>query len=52
MSREQSARASDAEFRAMFSLLPHVNNIVRILAGGQADPKAVQKTVSLFMYVS
>lgn len=53
MSREPSASqsASDAEFRAMFSLLPHVNNMVRILAGGQTDPKAVQKPVSLLIGV-
>ena len=42
---EQSG-ASDADFRATFSLLPHVNNITSALAGGQADSKAVQKTVS------
>ena len=41
-----SQSASDADFRATFSLLPHVNNIMRTLAGGQGDPKVVQKTVS------
>lgn len=44
--------ASDAEFRATFSLLPLVNNIMRTLAGGQGDPKAVQKTVSLTLHIS
>jgi len=39
--------ASDAEVRATFSLLPHVTNITRVLAGNQADSKvAIQKAVS------
>ena len=40
-SSQQSA--SDAEFRASFSLLPHVNNILASLS--QSDHSAVEKTV-------
>ena len=50
MSGEQASRsASDAEFRATFSLLPYVHNIMRALAGGQGDPKAVEKAVSMLL---
>ena len=53
MSGEQASQsASDAEFRATFSLLPHVHNIVRALAGGQGDPKAVEKAVSVSRLVA
>ena len=38
--------ANDAEFRATFSLLPHVNNVMKALASCQADTKAVLKAVS------
>ena len=44
-SSQQSA--SDAEFRASFSLLPHVNNILASLS--QSDHSAVEKTVGYTM---
>ena len=47
-SSQQSA--SDAEFRASFSLLPHVNNIMASLS--QSDHSAVEKTVGYTMRYS
>lgn len=41
-----SAEVSDAEFRAAFSLLPHVLKLIRTLAMGQPDAHKIQKMVS------
>jgi len=40
---------SDVQFRATFSLLPHVLKLCRTLSTGQTDPQATQKTVRLAM---
>ena len=45
MSGARPSSASDAEFRATFSLLPHVNSILTTLS--QGDHTAVEKAVSL-----